>query len=53
MQIASGLPIRNGNQHAFAIVDTALAVLEMCQSKSFFGEAYGSLEIRIGVHSGG
>ncbi|XP_055347104.1 atrial natriuretic peptide receptor 1-like [Paramacrobiotus metropolitanus] len=46
--VVSGIPIRNGDQHALEIARMALSILHMCTTTKFKVH----LPIRMGIHSG-
>ncbi len=50
--VASGLPIRNGNKHAYEICCLALELLEASQGFPIPHMPGEHLQLRIGVHSG-
>ncbi|XP_065362565.1 atrial natriuretic peptide receptor 1 isoform X2 [Calliphora vicina] len=50
--VVSGLPIRNGNQHAREIARLALALLEAVHNFKIHHRPNDRLKLRIGLHSG-
>lgn len=50
--VVSGLPERNGDNHAREISRMALAILEAVQSFSIQHKPDAQLKVRIGIHSG-
>ncbi|GFQ66998.1 receptor-type guanylate cyclase Gyc76C, partial [Trichonephila clavata] len=50
--VVSGLPIRNGNQHAAEISSMALDLLEAVKTFKIRHKPAQSLLLRIGIHSG-
>ena len=50
--VASGLPIRNGNEHAGQIATMALHLLKECDTFRIRHKPEKSLKVRIGIHSG-
>lgn len=50
--VVSGLPERNGNEHAREIALMALAILDSVRSFTIMHKQNAQLSVRIGVHSG-
>jgi len=50
--VVSGLPIRNGHQHAVEIADMALHFLKSVQRFKIRHRPHKKLKLRIGIHSG-
>ena len=50
--VVSGLPERNGDNHAREICLMALAILDAVQSFSIQHRPDAQLKVRIGIHSG-
>lgn len=50
--VVSGLPVRNGHQHAKEIGEMSLALLELIRSFHVVHLPEVQLELRIGIHSG-
>lgn len=50
--VVSGLPIRNGDQHASEIADMSLALLDLIRDFEIVHLPEVKLELRIGIHSG-
>ena len=50
--VVSGLPIRNGHQHALEIADMALHLLQSVQTFEIKHRPEEKLKLRIGIHSG-
>lgn len=50
--VVSGLPERNGDNHAREICLMALAILDAIQSFSIQHRPDAQLKVRIGIHSG-
>ncbi|XP_059156487.1 receptor-type guanylate cyclase Gyc76C-like [Physella acuta] len=50
--VVSGLPLRNGNQHAAEIASMALALLKAIRSFTIRHKPDDMLKLRIGLHSG-
>lgn len=50
--VVSGLPERNGDNHAKEICLMALAILDAVQSFSIQHRPDAQLKVRIGIHSG-
>ena len=50
--VVSGLPIRNGHQHAVEIADMALQLLQSVQQFRIQHRPDEKLKLRIGIHSG-
>ncbi|XP_015779320.1 PREDICTED: atrial natriuretic peptide receptor 2-like [Acropora digitifera] len=50
--VVSGLPIRNGHQHAVEIADMALHFLKSVQRFEIRHRPHEKLKLRIGIHSG-
>ncbi len=50
--VVSGLPERNGDNHAREICLMALAILDAVQSFSIQHRPEAQLKVRIGIHSG-
>jgi len=50
--VVSGLPIRNGHQHAVEIADMALHLLQSVQQFRIRHRPREKLKLRIGIHSG-
>ncbi|GBP98264.1 Atrial natriuretic peptide receptor 1 [Eumeta japonica] len=50
--VVSGLPIRNGNQHAREIARLALALLEAVHNFKIHHRPNDRLKLRIGLHTG-
>lgn len=50
--VASGLPERNGDEHAREIGLMALAILDAVRSFTIMHKQNTQLSVRIGVHSG-
>ena len=50
--VASGLPIRNGDEHAAQIATMALHLLKECDTFRIRHKPEKSLKVRIGIHSG-
>eukprot|EP01137_Pigoraptor_chileana_P011483 Opistho-2@62441 len=51
-QVVSGLPIRNGNRHAFVIADLALALRDAIDTIDLSDQETDKLTLRIGMHTG-
>ncbi|XP_068673854.1 atrial natriuretic peptide receptor 2-like isoform X2 [Montipora foliosa] len=50
--VVSGLPIRNGHQHAAEVADMALHLLQSVQRFNIRHKPNDKLKLRIGIHSG-
>ena len=50
--VASGLPLRNGHQHAGQIATMALHLLKECANFRIRHRPEQPLRVRIGIHSG-
>ena len=50
--VVSGLPIRNGHQHALEIADMAFHLLQSVQTFEIKHRPEEKLKLRIGIHSG-
>ena len=50
--VVSGLPVRNGDQHAREIAEMSLALLELIRNFDVAHLPHVNLELRIGIHSG-
>ena len=50
--VVSGLPIRNGHQHAAEVADMALHLLQSVQRFKIRHKPNEKLKLRIGIHSG-
>lgn len=50
--VVSGLPIRNGNQHAGEIATVSLHLLSSVLSFKIRHRPHKQLKLRIGIHSG-
>ena len=50
--VVSGLPIRNGQQHAAEIASMALDLLEAVENFQIRHRPTQTLKLRIGIHSG-
>lgn len=50
--VVSGLPVRNGHQHALEIADMALHLLQSVQHFKIQHRPDEKLKLRIGIHSG-
>lgn len=50
--VVSGLPVRNGDQHAKEIAEMSLALLELIRNFDVAHLPHVNLELRIGIHSG-
>lgn len=50
--VVSGLPIRNGTQHASVIASMALELLESVKSFEIKHRTSDTLQLRIGIHTG-
>ena len=50
--VVSGLPERNGDEHAREIALMALAILDSVRSFTIMHKQNAQLSVRIGVHSG-
>ena len=50
--VVSGLPIRNGNQHATIIASMALELLESVKSFKIKHRPNDTLKLRVGIHTG-
>lgn len=50
--MVSGLPVRNGDNHAREIARTAIALLENVYKFKIRHRANEQLKLRIGIHSG-
>lgn len=50
--VVSGLPVRNGDQHASEIAEMSLALLELIRNFEVAHLPHVNLELRIGIHSG-
>lgn len=50
--VVSGLPVRNGDQHAKEIAEMSLALLDLIRNFDVVHLPHVNLELRIGIHSG-
>ena len=50
--VVSGLPVRNGNNHAREIARMSLALLEAVKTFKFKHKPHTSLKLRIRIHTG-
>lgn len=50
--VVSGLPIRNGHQHAVEVAEMALHLLQSVQRFKIQHRPDEKLKLRIGIHSG-
>lgn len=50
--VVSGLPVRNGDQHAREIAEMSLALLDLIRNFDVVHLPHVDLELRIGIHSG-
>lgn len=50
--VVSGLPIRNGNQHASVIASMALELLDSVKTFKIQHRPEDTLQLRIGIHTG-
>ncbi|XP_042897252.1 receptor-type guanylate cyclase Gyc76C [Parasteatoda tepidariorum] len=50
--VVSGLPIRNGNQHAIEIASMALELIEAVKTFRIRHKPNQSLQLRVGIHTG-
>ncbi len=51
--VASGLPIRNGNNHAYEIAKMSLDMIQCVTTVSAIGDRVNeSVQLRVGIHSG-
>lgn len=50
--VVSGLPIRNGHQHAVEVAEMALHLLQSVQQFKIQHRPDEKLKLRIGIHSG-
>ncbi len=51
--VASGLPIRNGNNHAYEIAKMSLDMIHCVATVSAIGDKTDdSVQLRVGIHSG-